>query len=141
MDDDNRFRRFLRLAIPAITALWLAPVLLLAHHGFDMFDQKHAVTLQGTVKDWQWTNPHTWIQLNVEHDGKVTEWSLEGVSISQLGRQGWKRDFIKVGDKLTVEIFPLRNGKPGGQWSRVFDANGKEITGNPLPPAAAAPAR
>ena len=121
-------------------ALLLAPMLL-AHHGFDMFDQKHAMTLKGTVKDWQWTNPHTWIQLDVEQDGKLTEWSLEGVSISQLGRMGWKRDFIKIGDKVTVEIFPLRNGKPGGQWSRVFDANGKEINGGTTASTNAAPGR
>jgi hypothetical protein len=129
------------LPILSVAALFLAPMLLPAHHGFDMFDQKHAVTLKGTVKDWQWTNPHTWIQLDVEQDGKVTEWSLEGVSISQLGRQGWKRDFIKIGDKVTVEIFPLRNGKPGGQWSRVFDANGKEITGGNATSTSAAPGR
>ena len=130
-----------RLPILSVAALFLAPMLLPAHHGFDMFDQKHAVTLKGTVKDWQWTNPHTWIQLDVEQDGKVTEWSLEGVSISQLGRQGWKRDFLKIGDRVTVEIFPLRNGKPGGQWSRVFDANGKEITGSTATSTSAAPGR
>ena len=122
--------------IPLLAVAMLAPVALTAHHGFDMFDQKHALTLQGTVKDWQWTNPHTWIQLNVEQDGKITEWSLEGVSISQLARQGWKRDFIKVGDKISVEVFPLRNGKPGGQWNRVFDAAGKEISGSSPPGAA-----
>lgn len=128
-----------RLTVLAVAALLLAPVALSAHHGFDMFDQKHAVMLQGTVKDWQWTNPHTWIQLNVEQDGKVTEWSLEGVSISQLGRQGWKRNFIKIGDKITVEIFPLRNGKPGGQWNRVYDADGKEIGGSGTLSTSAAP--
>jgi hypothetical protein len=130
-----------RLTFFAVAALAIAPGILVAHHGFDMFDQKHAVKLQGTVKDWQWTNPHTWIQLNVEQDGKVTEWSLEGVSISQLARQGWKRDFIKAGEKVTVEIFPLRNGKPGGQWTRVYDADGKEIGGTGTLSTSAAPNR
>ena len=141
MQDTDSTQMKLRLMILSFAVLILTPMLLLAHHGFDMFDQKHAVTLKGTVKDWQWTNPHTWIQLNVEQDGKVTEWSLEGVSISQLGRMGWKRDFIKIGDKITVEIFPLRNGKPGGQWSRVFDANGKEINGNTATSTSTAPSR
>ena len=120
-----------RAPVSVFFVTFLAPALLIAHHGFDKFDQQHTVKLQGTVKNWQWTNPHTLIQLVVEQDGKVTEWSLEGISISQLAHMGWKRDFIKVGDKITVEIFPLRSGKPGGQWSRVFDASGKEITGNP----------
>jgi Family of unknown function (DUF6152) len=108
-------------------ALLILPMPVFAHHGFEMFDGKQTVTLKGTIKDWQWTNPHTWIQLNVEQDGVVTEWSLEGISISQLGRQGWKRDMLKVGDVVSVSIHPLRNGKPGGQWMQVFDANGKMV--------------
>ena len=59
--------------------------------------------------------------------GKVTEWSLEGVSINQLGRQGWKREMLKVGDVVSITIHPLRNGKSGGQWLSVSDASGKPI--------------
>ncbi|MEQ1884024.1 MAG: DUF6152 family protein [Bryobacteraceae bacterium] len=100
-----------------------------AHHSFEMFDVEKTLTLKGTVKQFQWTNPHVWIQLNVENGGVVTEWSLEGVSVNQLGRQGWKRDMIKGGDQISVTIHPLRNGKPGGQWLNVMDATGK-VLGN-----------
>ena len=122
------------LIVLTAVAVFIAPAFLAAHHGFDRFDQQKTVTLKGAIKDWQWTNPHTWIQLSVGEDGKVTEWRLEGVSTSQLGRQGWKRDFLKVGDEISVEIHPLRNGKPGGQWNRVFDASGREIGGSSLIP-------
>jgi len=113
-------------------ALFLFPALAFAHHGFEMFESSKTVVLKGTIKDWQWTNPHSWIQLNVERDGVVTEWSLEGISISQLGRQGWKRDMLKVGDVVSVSIHPLRNGKPGGQWIQVFDADGKVVGPPPV---------
>jgi hypothetical protein len=129
-----------RRIIVAIAAVLLAPAMLVAHHGFDKFDQKHTLMLQGTVKDWQWTNPHTRLVLSVvslnvvsqngEQNGKTVEWSLEGVSITQLGHMGWRRDFLKIGDTISVEIFPLRSGKPGGQWNRVYDATGKEIGGS-----------
>lgn len=116
-----------RSIILCVASLGLAPAALVAHHGFEMFDQKNPLTLQGTVKDWQWANPHTRILLEVQQNGKPVVWNLEGISISQLGHMGWKRELLKIGDTVTIEIFPLRNGKPGGQWSRVYDARGKEI--------------
>jgi Family of unknown function (DUF6152) len=115
-----------------IVAMLAVPVVAVAHHGFEMFESDKTVVLRGTIKDWQWTNPHAWIQLNVERDGVVTEWSLEGVSITQLGRQGWKRDLLKVGDVVSVSIHPLKNGKPGGQWLQVMNADGK-LVGPPRP--------
>lgn len=117
-------------------AVLLVPKPALAHHSFEMFDVQKTVDLTGTVKQWQWTNPHAWIQLNVEHDGTVTEWSLEGVSVNQLERQGWKRNMLSVGDTVTVTIHPLRNGKSGGQWLKVIGADGKQIgLPTPAPPA------
>jgi hypothetical protein len=122
--------RFLALAV------LLFPLLALAHHSFEMFDVEKTVVLNGTVKQWQWTNPHAWIQLNVEHDGVVTEWSLEGVSVNQLERQGWKRHMLSVGDMVSITVHPLRNGKPGGQWLKVMGADGKQIgLVAPAPPA------
>ena len=118
-----------------LAALLFSPMLALAHHGFDMFDFDKTLTLKGTIKEWQWTNPHSWIQLNVEEKGVVTEWSLEGSSISQLARRGWKRNSLKPGDQVVVTVHPLKNGKPGGQWAQVSDTNGKVLGTNDVPGA------
>lgn len=86
-----------------------------AHHSFAMFDREKEVTLEGVVKEFQWTNPHTWVQLLVTGaDGKTVEWSIEGTSPNGLKRQGWKSNTIKSGDKVIAVIHPLRNGEPGG---------------------------
>jgi Family of unknown function (DUF6152) len=119
----NKLVLLAALLFPAL----VVPERALAHHSFEMFDVQKTVELTGTVKQWQWTNPHVWIQLNVEHDGTVTEWSLEGVSVNQLERQGWKRNMLGVGDTVSVTIHPLRNGKSGGQWLKVIGADGKQI--------------
>lgn len=127
----NNQARFL-LSLAAL----LLPALAVAHHSFEMFDVDKTVVLTGTVKEWQWTNPHTWIQLNVEQDGVVTEWSLEGSSITQLGRQGWKKSMLNPGDVVSVSVHPLRNGKSGGQWLKVTGADGKPVGSSSGPPPA-----
>lgn len=94
-------------------ALLVAPAL--AHHSAAMFDPAKDVVLQGTVKGVQITNPHSWIQLLVTApDGSVMEWSVEMASPGILIRQGFKRSSIKVADKLTIKIHPLRDGRPAG---------------------------
>jgi hypothetical protein len=86
-----------------------------AHHSFAMFDSAKETTLQGTVKEFQWTNPHAWVQLLVAApDGKMTEWSIECASPNALKRQGWRGTTIKSGDRVTVIIHPLKSGEPGG---------------------------
>ncbi len=92
-----------------------------AHHSFAMFDIAKTMTLEGTVKEFQWTNPHIWVQLIV-HDpvtGKDIEWSIEGGSPSGLGRKGWTRHSLKPGDKATIELHPLKAGGPGGSLRSV----------------------
>ena len=105
----------------------------LAHHSFAMFDQSRQVTLNGTVKSFQWTNPHAWIEVAVP-DAKGAEqvWSVELNSPNNLVRQGWKRTAMKPGDKVTVIINPLRDGQNGGLFNAVTLANGT-ILGNPKP--------
>jgi len=99
-----------------------------AHHSFAMFDRTKTVTLAGTVKDWQWLNPHTWLQLSVtDSSGKVTEWSIEGRSPNVLVRRGWTKSIMATGDKVTVVVYPLKSGEPGGAFVRLTLPGGREL--------------
>jgi hypothetical protein len=96
-----------------------------AHHSFAVFDRSRQVSISGTVKEFQWTNPHCWIQLVVAgEDGPSVEWSLEGGSPNILVRNGWKRTALKPGDRVTVLIYPLKTGEPGGSFLEVHKADG-----------------
>jgi hypothetical protein len=101
-----------------------------AHHSFAMFDQTKEVTLDGTLKELQWTNPHIWVQVMAKDPatGKVVEWSIEGGSPNGLSRRGWSRNMMKAGDKLTVIIHPLKNGDHGGSLTKLI-VNGKTVGG------------
>ncbi len=106
-----------------------------AHHSFAMFDNDKEKTLAGTVKEFQWTNPHAWIQLLVTApDGKVTEWSIECASPNGLKRQGWRAASIKAGDKVTAIIHPLKNGDAGGSLVIVTLPDGKTLGRRGPPP-------
>ncbi len=110
----------LALCIPATPAL--------AHHSMAMFDQSKTVSLSGTVKQFQWTNPHCYIQLLVKGgDGKETEWSLEMGAPMYLYAKGWRPAVLKPGMPITVTINPLRNGDPGGVVLTAETADGKPI--------------
>jgi hypothetical protein len=98
----------LLLAAAGATSAW-------AHHSFALFDAQKNITLEGEVKQFQWTNPHTWIQLMVvDAAGKPMEWSIEGGSAATMSRQGWSRTALKPGDRATVVIHPLKDGTRGG---------------------------
>ena len=121
-----------RLTI-AVSAAGLAAVALSgpaqAHHSFAMFDQTRQVTVNGTVKEFQWTNPHAFIEV-VDASGKL--WSVELNSPNNLVRQGWKRTALKPGDKVTVILNPLRDGQNGGLFDAVTLPSG-QVLGNPKP--------
>jgi Family of unknown function (DUF6152) len=90
----------------------------MAHHSTAMFDQENPIELVGIVKDFKFTNPHTFILLEVKgSDGSVTVWTLEGGTPSSLTRDGWTNKSIKPGDALKMKVAPLRSGAPGGSWS------------------------
>lgn len=101
----------------------------LAHHSFAMFDNQKVVILNGTVKEFQWGNPHSWVQLMVRDPvtGQDTEWSIEGASPNTLGRKGWKGSSLKPGDKVAVAIHPLKNHTEGGSLVSVT-VNGVTLT-------------
>ena len=100
-----------------------------AHHSFAMFDQSKKVTLKGKVAEFQWTNPHAFIELVVTGaDGKDVHWSIELNSPNNLKRQGWARTSLKAGDQVSVTLNPLRNGKTGGLFNAVILPDGKTLS-------------
>lgn len=100
----------------------------LAHHSFAMFDREKEVTLVGTVREFQWTNPHAFIEVDVpDAQGAPEKWSVEMNSPNNLTRQGWKSSMLKPGDKVSVTLNPLRDGKRGGLFVSVVLSNGKVI--------------
>src|SRR5438132_14407474 len=101
----------------------------LAHHSFAMFDQEHPIELTGTVKEFKFTSPHTFILLEVKGTGENTVWNLEGASPSALVRDGWSSKTLPAGTDLKMTIDPLRSGAPGGAWgaAKVTLEDGKPI--------------
>lgn len=99
-----------------------------AHHSFAMFDQSKKLTVKGTVTEFQWTNPHSFIEIDAQGaDGKTTHWSLELNSPNNLKRQGWSRTSVKAGDVVSITFNPLRDGKPGGLFNSLVLPNGKVL--------------
>jgi hypothetical protein len=98
----------------------------LAHHSYAMFDVKKTLSLTGTVKDWQWTNPHTWLVLVAPGpEGEGTEWNIESSSPAIWRHYGGNRDMVKSGDRVTVVMHPLRSGAIGGELQAITTADGK----------------
>ena len=99
-----------------------------AHHSFAMFDRDKEVVVTGLVHEFQWTNPHAFIEVDAPNDkGDVERWSVEMNSPNNLTRQGWKSGMLKSGDKVSVTLNPLRDGKKGGLFVAIILADGKVI--------------
>jgi hypothetical protein len=117
------------------TAAW-------AHHSGAGVDRSRTVTISGVVKEFRWTNPHSWIDLEVTDKGVATVWSIEMNPPPYLVRSGWKASTLKPGDKVSVTLNPIRTGEPGGIFVSVTLADGKVLDGRGGGggPAPAAPA-
>lgn len=100
----------------------------LAHHSFSAFNTDVEKTITGTVNRFEWTNPHTWVWVDVPDNGKVVTWGVEGMSPNYLARRGWSKNTFKPGDKVTLTIRPMRDGSPGGMFVRGILADGKPVT-------------
>ena len=100
----------------------------LAHHSFAMFDTQKQVTVNGTVREFQWTNPHSWLQLTVERGGTAVEYSIELGSPNTMSRRGWRRTTFKPGDRVSVTMNPMRDGSPGGALVSAVDAQGNTLS-------------
>ena len=99
-----------------------------AHHSFAVFDMSQQKTIEGTVSDFQWTNPHTWTWVDVKgDDGSVTKYGFEGMSPNFLGRRGWSKNTLKPGDHVKIVYAPLKSGEPGGTLMRATLEDGTEM--------------
>jgi uncharacterized protein DUF6152 len=101
----------------------------LAHHSFAMFDFQASKSVTGTVEQFDWTNPHTfiWLQVPEGANGANVRYGFEGMSPNYLGRRGWTKATLKPGDKVTVTFHPLKDGSKGGTYQKVMLSDGKEL--------------
>jgi Family of unknown function (DUF6152) len=100
----------------------------MAHHSFAMFDNNKEIIVTGTVSEFQWTNPHTWIEMEVaDQSGQTKHWSIEGGSVIGLSREGWNRNTVRPGDKVTLVAHPLRDGTPGGSLMGITLPDGRHL--------------
>lgn len=100
----------------------------LAHHSTAMYDAEHPVTISGTVKRFEWTNPHAHVYLTVDDpNGKQQEWDVELMSLNHLRSYGWMKTTIKPGDKLTVSGIPARSGDPAMIANTIALPDGTKI--------------
>lgn len=99
-----------------------------AHHSATMFDDKKTVTLQGVVKEFQYTNPHSWLLVDVTgKDGKVVTWGFEAEGPTTLQRAGIRPSDFKPGTKLTITGNPMKDGKPAAVWIDAVREDGKKF--------------
>jgi hypothetical protein len=131
-----------RLAAAAACLLPISAAPSLAHHSTAIYDTSQRVTLTGVVKEFQYTNPHIWIQLDVtDENGETHEYGIEGGSPNFLKRRGWTARALEPGDEVSLLIYPLHDGQRGGTLISVTLADGSKLEDIPPPgaPRAAAP--
>ena len=119
----------IRAILPWIAAACLARAAT-AHHSTAEFDYTRQVTIKGTVKEVQWTNPHSYIQLITDGDaGEKIQWSVEIGSPSLNINMGWRKNSVKAGDVVTMLLSPARNGKPYGTLRVLTFSDGQKLDG------------
>jgi len=117
----------------------LSPVAI-GHHSYAMFDLGQTVTLKGTIRDFQWTNPHSWIWIDVpDAKGAMQQWGIEGMSPNYLARRGWNKHTLNPGDKVSLMIHPLKGADHGGSFLSVTLADGTVMRQSGEPPPSSAP--
>ena len=124
-----------RFASTVVVLVVAAGAVIGAHHSFAPFNTETEKTITGIVNRFEWTNPHTWLWLDVtDEKGTVTTWGVEGMSPNYLSRRGWTKNTFKPGEKTTVVIRPMRDGSAAGMFVRATLADGKQLTFGAGPP-------
>jgi hypothetical protein len=112
----------------AAIAVAVSAIPALAHQSFSMFDAATAKTVEGTVKEFQWTNPHSWLLMMVPNtEGQAEQWAIEMGGPQGLARQGWAPKTLRPGMKVKTVIHPLRDGSNGGQFMAVTLPDGTQM--------------
>lgn len=134
--NDSMLPRALLCSVMAAALGGTAPAS--AHHSYAMFDANNVVSFDATVKEFQWTNPHSWLQVMIVDDkGAAQEWSLELGPLVALHRWGWKPHSVKPGDKVKITLNPLRDGSRGGRLVSIVLPDGQILSGQGAPPVPA----
>ena len=118
-----------RSFLGGVAATFAAARMAVAHHSTAMYDTQHPVTVTGTVKRFQWINPHAFIYLDVkdEQTGQSVEWECEMMSLNHLRSYGWTSKTVKPGDTLTATGSPAKSGAKSMIASRIKMSDGREI--------------
>jgi hypothetical protein len=129
-----------RWAVLAAVAVVAPAATAWAHHSFAMFDNEHQIKLKGTVTDFQWTNPHVYIEIDAVNVNAATQtmqgWTVECANPGILNRIGWKFNMVKQGDEVTLIVAPLRSGEPGALLKQITLPDGRVFAnGGPAGPA------
>ena len=104
---------------------WIVAVPMLAHHSGAAFDDGKILTIQGTVTEWFWANPHCFLSFDVKDEkGQVVSWVVETSNPPDMINRGWRRNSFKAGDQVTVTVEPVKNGKPIGRVLQVVLPDG-----------------
>ena len=119
-----RIRPLLAFAVALFSQVPVA-----AHHSYTMFDQTRSITVKGTVRALEWTNPHVWVWIDVKDDaGGTAPFGFETNAPSELARFfGWSKNILEVGAPVTVEYSPLKSGRNGGALRTITFADGRTL--------------
>jgi hypothetical protein len=118
-------RKHLGLAAISILAVGLPAS---AHHAAVMYERDRTLSVSGTVREFNFINPHSWLYIVVrDANGQTREWAIESSSTASLMRRGWGRDSIKPGDTVSVTFRPMRDGSPGGELETLTMADGRKL--------------
>jgi hypothetical protein len=121
-------KRVFIIALIAVGFLFMMAASTVAHHSGTMFDTTKTITVEGVVKRWELTNPHSWLWVEVkEKDGKTAVWGFEAEGPSTLARAGIRPSDFKQGTKLTITGNPMRDGTKAAVWISATRADGKEF--------------
>ncbi|MGH9146662.1 MAG: DUF6152 family protein [Vicinamibacterales bacterium] len=121
------------VAFVALAVVLLQPAAVLSHHSNSAYEVQKVITITGVVKEFVWSNPHTWLHVIVDDgQGGKAEWACEGRAPGILLRAGWTRQSLKPGETVTVDMSPAKNGSKTSIIARVTKADGTILSNQPV---------